>query len=42
MFFETRTVITGNSLRYSPLRDHPRFQTLIEKYEKEHGVGDSQ
>ncbi len=22
---------------YEPLRDHPRFQALIEKYEKEHG-----
>jgi len=22
---------------YDPLRDHPRFQALIEKYEKEHG-----
>ncbi|MFH1372604.1 MAG: protein kinase [bacterium] len=23
--------------RFDPLRDHPRFQALIEKYEKEHG-----
>jgi len=23
---------------YDPLRDHPRFQSLIEKYEKEHGI----
>ncbi|HUV29956.1 MAG TPA: protein kinase [Acidobacteriota bacterium] len=23
---------------YDPLRDHPRFQALIEKYEKEHGT----
>jgi tetratricopeptide (TPR) repeat protein len=23
---------------YDPLRDHPRFQELIEKYEKEHGI----
>jgi serine/threonine-protein kinase len=24
--------------QYDPLRDHPRFQALIEKYEKEHGI----
>ena len=24
--------------KYDPLRDHPRFQALIEKYEKEHGI----
>jgi serine/threonine protein kinase/Flp pilus assembly protein TadD len=24
--------------RYDPLRDHPRFQALIEKYEKKHGT----
>jgi tetratricopeptide (TPR) repeat protein len=23
---------------FDPLRDHPRFQALIEKYEKEHGI----
>ncbi len=24
--------------KYDPLRDHPRFQALIDKYEKEHGT----
>jgi tetratricopeptide (TPR) repeat protein len=24
--------------KWDPLRDHPRFQALIEKYEKEHGT----
>jgi serine/threonine-protein kinase len=24
--------------RWDPLRDHPRFQALLEKYEKEHGT----
>jgi hypothetical protein len=23
---------------FDPLRDHPRFQALLEKYEKEHGT----
>jgi hypothetical protein len=23
---------------YDSLRDHPRFQALIEKYEKQHGI----
>jgi len=26
------------SPRFDPLRDHPRFQALIEKYEKDHGT----
>jgi len=33
---------SGITLRISPawdpLRDHPRFQALLEKYEKEHGI----
>ena len=35
------TLFTGKLLAitpdFAPLRDHPRFQALIEKYEREHG-----
>jgi len=40
--FSTSSVLSVPLLRiapmYDPLRDHPRFQALIEKYEKEHGT----
>jgi hypothetical protein len=37
-----RAVNTANSLKLQswvdPLRDHPRFQALIDKYEKDNGT----
>jgi serine/threonine-protein kinase len=36
--FELESIVTlRRSFWWDPLRDHPRFQALIEKYEKEHG-----